>query len=104
MQVSSVPLSQTHIAGRPRERDDGLELAHDPQARQRGVGDSARHSRREVVDDRQDAKPAAVDKGVRLRSPGSSAGSVPAGTSAAARVPSARLRPPRRRTCSRSSR
>lgn len=62
MQVSSVPLSETHIDGRPR--GDGLTLAYDPQARQRGVGDRRQAFAAEVVDDRQDAKAAAIDKGV----------------------------------------
>jgi hypothetical protein len=37
--VSSVPLSETHIAGPAAPGDDDLELTYDPQAGQRGVGD-----------------------------------------------------------------
>ena len=60
MLVNSVPLSETHVAGRAALGDDGIELASDPQARQRGVGDQRQAFAGEVVDDRQDAKPPAV--------------------------------------------
>ena len=65
MPVSSVPLSETHIAGRPRAGDDGIELAHDPQAGQRGIGDQRQAFPREVVDDRQNAEAAAVGESIR---------------------------------------
>ena len=93
--------------------DDHLRLAaldHQPvqfprhtDAGERGV----RHQRQAlagtIVDDGQDAEPAAIGQQVRHEVEGppmvSSSGNV-----IGARVPSARLRPPRRRTVSRSSR
>jgi hypothetical protein len=45
--------------------DQGVELAHDPQARQRGVGDQEEAFAREVVDEGQDAEPAAVGERIR---------------------------------------
>ena len=45
MLVSSVPLSETHMQPACRAGDERVELARDPQAGQRGVGDQARHSR-----------------------------------------------------------
>src|SRR3954471_18521388 len=40
--------------------DEGIELVHDPQTRQRGIGNQSQALPGEVVDDRQDAEATAV--------------------------------------------
>jgi hypothetical protein len=100
MPVSLVPLSETHITGRQRE---AISPSSDPSPGQRGVGDERQAFPREVIDDRQDAETSAVGESIRQEV------QAPAligtcGSAIGALVPSARLRPPRRRTCSRSSR
>lgn len=45
--------------------NNSIEFAHDPQARQRGVGDRRQALAREVVDDSQNAEAAAFCKGIR---------------------------------------
>ena len=87
MLVSSVPLSETIIVGRPRAGDERIELARDPQARQRGVGDQRQALAGEVVDDRQDAEAPAVGEARPTRSRATSAGSAPAAASSAPACP-----------------
>ena len=82
----------------------GVQLAGHPDARQRGIGHQRQAFPGEVVDHRQDAEPAAVGERVATGSRGYQRWFGPWGIVIGARVPSARLRPPRRRTCSRSSR
>jgi hypothetical protein len=62
MLVSSVPLSETILAGRAADRDESIELTHDAQPRQRGVGDQRQAFPGEVVDDRQYAEPLAISE------------------------------------------
>src|SRR5579871_6079723 len=47
--------------------DDRLELAHDPQSRQRRVGDQRQAFAREVVDDGEDAEPSPVRERIRQK-------------------------------------
>ena len=102
MLVSSVPLSETHMAGPAALGDDGVELAGDPTARERGVGHQAQAFPGEVVDHGQDAESPAVGN-VSLTKSSDQRWFGPCGSVIGARVPSALLRPPRRRTWSRSS-
>ena len=103
LEVSSVPLSLTIVAGRPRQRDDGVQLAGDPPARDRGVGHQRQTLAGAVVEHRQDPEAAAVGQlvGDEVQAP-ALVGRI--GVSIGRRVPMARLRPPRRRTISFSSR
>jgi hypothetical protein len=82
----------------PATSNDSIELAGNPQTGQRCVADQGETFAGEVVDHRQDPeRPSANASG----SPGWSG---PCGIVIGARVQSARLRPERRRTCSRCSR
>ena len=67
MLVSSVPLSETHIDRTTAQGDDGIQLAHHSQTRQRGVGDQRQAFAGEVVDHRQDAEPASIGEGIRQK-------------------------------------
>jgi hypothetical protein len=74
-----------------------IEFAPDPQPGQRGIGDQRQALAGEIVDDGEDAKAPAIlswscRKSIDQRWFG------PCGRVSGARVPSARLRPPRRRT------
>jgi hypothetical protein len=82
---------------------DGCQFPRDTQARERGVCNQGETLPAEVVDDCQNPEPAAIGEGVRhkVQAP-ALIGSL--GTTMGLRVPSARLRPPRLRTCSFSSR
>ena len=64
MPVSSVPLSETHIAGRPRE---AIRLSSSRTTASLAV--RYRHQNqtftREVVDDREDTEPPAIRKSIR---------------------------------------
>jgi hypothetical protein len=64
MPVSSVPLSETHMAGRPRTATIASSSRTNPQSRQRGVGDQRQAFAREVVDNGENAEAAAVGEGV----------------------------------------
>ncbi len=55
-----MPLSLTIDRGPAAPADDGVQLAGDPQARERGVGHQRQAFARAVVDHRQDAEPATV--------------------------------------------
>src|SRR4051794_17035090 len=59
MPVSSVPLSETHIAGRPRRATMASS------ARQGRVSDQRQTLAGEVIDDREDAETPAIDQGIR---------------------------------------
>src|SRR5262249_55213807 len=64
MLVSSVPLSESHRRT-TTNCSERVELVHYPQGGQRGIGDERQTLAREVVDDRQNAKAAAVIQCVR---------------------------------------
>ena len=64
MLVSSVPLSETRMAGRPCATDDDIELTRHPKPRQRHVGHQRQAFPAEVVD-HQDPKAPAVGEYVR---------------------------------------
>ena len=104
LEVSSVPLSLTMRRRPAAPGDDGVQFARDPRPRQRGVGDQRQALAGAVVDHRQDAEAPAVGHlvGDEVQAP-ALVGDC-RGTSIGRRVPMARLRPPRRRTVSRSSR
>jgi hypothetical protein len=76
--------------------DDGIKLAGDTQARQRRIGDQRQAFASEIVDDCQDAKPPAIGERVRekIQAPALFG---PCGNAIGALVPTARLRPDRRR-------
>ena len=74
LQVSSVPLSDTIMAGLPQKRHQPLEHTHNARIRQRRVNRKPKPAPRELIFDVEDAEPAARFQRI------------------------ARLRPPRRRT------
>jgi hypothetical protein len=65
MLVGSVPLSETIHGRATANGDDGIELARDPQPRQRGIGHQRQTLAGEVVADREDAKAPAVAQRIR---------------------------------------
>ena len=87
----------------PTDGDDRIELAYAPLARQRCIGDQRQAFPRKVVDHGKDAEATAISQRIRLEIQAPALiGSL--GIAIGALVPKARLRPPRRRTCSPSSR
>ena len=98
-----MPLSLTIVAGRPRWRMMVSSSRATRRPADRSVGDQRQALAGAVVDHRQDAEPPAVGHlvGDEVQAPALVGGS---GVSIGRRVPIARLRPPRRRTVSRSSR
>ena len=54
-----MPLSETIIPGLPRIADERHELARNPFARDRGVGDRRQTFARDVIDDVEDTEPPA---------------------------------------------
>ena len=65
MLVSSVPLSLTHCGRLTAHGDEGLELASDPHARQRGVGHQRQALAGTIIDHGQDAEAAAAGQLIR---------------------------------------
>jgi hypothetical protein len=65
MLVGSVPLSETIHGRATANGDDGIELARDPQPRQRGIGHQRQALAGEVVADREDPKAPAVAQRIR---------------------------------------
>ena len=102
-EVSSVPLSLTIMQRTAAQLDDAIEFAGDPQAGERGVDDQRQAFPGEVVDHDQDAEAPAVASVSETKS-SDQRWFGPCGIVIGARVPRARLRPPRLRTVSRSSR
>ena len=100
-----MPLSLTMVSGRPRW---SMMIASSSRAtlqpRQRCVGHQGQALTRAVVDHGQDAEATPVGHliGDEVQAP--ALVGLPAASRSACRIPMARLRPPRRRTVSRSSR
>ena len=63
--VSSVPLSETQVAGWPRRVMITLKFSHYPQSRRRGVGNERKALASEVINDSQDAEAAPIREGIR---------------------------------------
>ena len=102
MLVSSVPLSETQVRGLPRTAMIASSSRATRRAGDRGIRNQRQALAGEVVDHGEDAEPPAI--GERVRDEVERPALVrPAGISMGLRVPSARLRPPRRRTWSFSS-
>jgi hypothetical protein len=83
---------------------DDVEFAGDPLARDRVVDNGGKALACEVVDDAQDPEAAAIGQRVGDEVEAPALIGAPCGIAIGALVPSARLRPPRLRTVSRSSR
>jgi hypothetical protein len=60
--VNSVPLSLTIVLGLPALAKELIELAGDPDARDRGIGDERQAFARAVVDHDQDAHATAINE------------------------------------------
>ena len=84
-------------------REDGIELARHPAARDRRVDDQRQALAGEIVDNDEHSEAATVGQHIRdeVEAPALVG---PCGRVIGARVPRARLRPPRQRTVNRSSR
>ena len=102
IEASSVPLSETIMAGGPPPGDQGLQLPDNPSTREGRVGDQRRAFPAAAIDHRQDPEPPPAGQCIadevqapahvrclrHQRTFGAS------GTSIGRRVPKARLRPP----------